>query len=122
MKEEIKQEWISALRSGEYTQGIGYLKTVENSTPKHCCLGVLCDLFLKKNPESGWSWREPDVNHVSLFGADAKILPITIREWAGLGSSNPNIQMDELGKTTIAHINDRGLSFEKIAKIIDDQL
>lgn len=33
-------QWITALRSGEYKQGKGYLK-VDN---EYCCLGVYCDV------------------------------------------------------------------------------
>lgn len=35
---ELKFKWTSALRSGEYKQGKGYLE----DDGKFCCLGVLC--------------------------------------------------------------------------------
>lgn len=35
---DIKQKWVDALRSGEYKQGQGYLKTEDGG---YCCLGVL---------------------------------------------------------------------------------
>lgn len=38
MNREIKREWIEALESGRYKQGIGYLE----DDGKFCCLGVLC--------------------------------------------------------------------------------
>jgi len=41
MNKKWKKKWIKALLSGEYTQGYGYLKTLDN---KYCCLGVLCDI------------------------------------------------------------------------------
>jgi len=45
---EIKNEWIKALESGEYTQGFGALvKNKEISISgktEHCCLGVLGDI------------------------------------------------------------------------------
>lgn len=43
MDSTLKQEWITALRSGDYKQGKGGLKSTTNS---FCCLGVLCDLLL----------------------------------------------------------------------------
>lgn len=39
MDPEIKDEWLMALRSGEYIQGRSRLKNYEG---RYCCLGVLC--------------------------------------------------------------------------------
>ena len=33
------KKWLTALRSGKYEQGKGYLK---NTDEKYCCLGVAC--------------------------------------------------------------------------------
>lgn len=41
MKAETKAEWVAALRSGNYQQGQGRLR----SGDQYCCLGVFCDLF-----------------------------------------------------------------------------
>lgn len=38
MHEKLFNDWVSALRSGKYNQGYGYLKTKNG----YCCLGVLC--------------------------------------------------------------------------------
>ena len=46
MTPELKAQWIAALRSGEYTQGRGALKTGDGG---YCCLGVLC--IVLKRPE-----------------------------------------------------------------------
>jgi len=40
MKQEYKAQWLSDLRSGNYTQGTGVLRTYDD---KFCCLGVLLD-------------------------------------------------------------------------------
>jgi hypothetical protein len=40
MDAKLKAEWIAALRSGEYRQGLNYLHDSERNT--FCCLGVLC--------------------------------------------------------------------------------
>lgn len=43
MKKELKQKWVTALRSGEYKQTTGRLERIENGTlVGNCCLGVLC--------------------------------------------------------------------------------
>ena len=45
MKQEIKQQWITALRSGNYPQGRGYLRRIDDDGKEgYCCLGVLCEL------------------------------------------------------------------------------
>jgi hypothetical protein len=44
MEQTIKTRWLNALRSGEYAQGNGTLKSNESETAKFCCLGVLCDI------------------------------------------------------------------------------
>lgn len=38
MNKWVKRKWVRALRSGEYTQGQGWLNPTENT---YCCLGVL---------------------------------------------------------------------------------
>lgn len=41
----FKEEWLAALESGDYVQGIGQLR---DDTDQFCCLGVACDLAVKK--------------------------------------------------------------------------
>ena len=50
MNTQIKQQWVTALRSGEYTQARWNLQTEQG----FCCLGVLCDLYAK---ETGTEWE-----------------------------------------------------------------
>lgn len=41
----IIDEWITRLRSGEYVQGHGRLRSFDKKgTQRDCCLGVLCDV------------------------------------------------------------------------------
>lgn len=42
MNPEDKARWVAALRSGEYKQATGQLRTRDN---KHCCLGVCLDVL-----------------------------------------------------------------------------
>ena len=43
MKKELIEQWIAALRSGEYQQGRERLKDGDN----FCCLGVACNIHPK---------------------------------------------------------------------------
>ena len=48
MKQEVKDEWVTALRSGDYKQGEGMLRQVlDDNTEAYCCLGVLCEIAVK---------------------------------------------------------------------------
>ena len=38
LTEELTKKWVKALRSGEYKQGYGILRTENN---EYCCMGVL---------------------------------------------------------------------------------
>ena len=41
MNPQIKEDWVEALRSGEYEQTQGVL----DQDDRQCCLGVLCDIL-----------------------------------------------------------------------------
>lgn len=39
---EIKENWLTALKSGDYVQGKYKFEQVDEGITQHCCLGVLC--------------------------------------------------------------------------------
>lgn len=41
MDRKLRDDWCAALRSGEYKQGTGKLRSKDDA---FCCLGVLCDV------------------------------------------------------------------------------
>jgi len=51
MEKELKEKWVTALRSNTYTQGTGQLYDPEKN--KYCCLGILCQVADLKIDESG---------------------------------------------------------------------
>ena len=135
MNSEIKQEWLDALRSNEYEQAIGMLRSEEGG---YCCLGVLCDLAAKHGVgrwESGQftvrdlgtdvvDWRFTD--NSGLEGS-LSTLPAHVREWAGLGlEDNPTVSIsmgtDTDHDVSLAELNDKGNGFEFIADCIEEQL
>lgn len=98
MDERVKKLWTGALRSGEYQQGHGALRTIEaDGKPKDCCLGVLCDLFAKENPNGGeWDGESGTIEFRTYadddFGDDEvkdDTLPLKVQEWAGLDTDDP---------------------------------
>ena len=112
MNPQIKQKWVDALRSGEYQQTQNRLHD-ENG---FCCLGVLCDLYLKENQ---LEWELVNNGNYYEFQYKAKILPLSVREWVGVGEGNPLVND---GHSTLAELNDGGSTFNEIADVIEKQL
>lgn len=83
MDAELKAKWVKALRSGEYKQGHGRLKTAEGG---YCCLGVLCAV-------AGWSIDKKGNNLVGHSEGYAKIWSVTRseQECRNLATMNDNL-------------------------------
>lgn len=105
MKPDAKAQWLTALRSGDYQQGQGYLRQGD----QYCCLGVLCDLYGKA---VGPEWEDSGEVY-SMFHCDT-VLPLKVQVWAGIpGKPNP---------LDLAALNDSGATFEELANIIEEGL
>lgn len=109
--QEARKIWTNALRSGEYVQGKEALHVKTESEEQHCCLGVACVKFNELNPDSPLHVRGP-VNKDEHFMYDGEVayLPVRVAEWLGM----PNH-----GSQILGDLNDSGLSFEKIADVIE---
>ena len=131
MNPEIKERWLTALRSGEYRQVDSYLKHGSEESPGHCCLGVLCELYAADN-DIEWKRTSPNGDKAwRLEGTDeAALLPPHVAHWAGFGDKNltregPNSAVDVHtggGRESLAGMNDDGSSFEEIANVIEECL
>lgn len=117
MNKRIKKLWVDALRSGEYRQARGQLRSKQNG---FCCLGVLCNIHAQEHPEI--AAKQMSSNYM---GQNA-ILPIAVREWAGLKTSDPLVKYSNKHgekRTNLADLNDnKRFNFEKIADAIDKSL
>lgn len=114
MKTKWKLKWVTALRSGKYRKGKNQL----HSRGRYCCLGVLTDIVCNENSE---------LDRAYLL-CDAAALDNSIVEIVGLKSINPTVQYKDT-EVTLAGLNDegwkekgKGLTFKKIADIIEEQL
>lgn len=108
MNKEIKEKWIKALRSGEYKQGKNVLRRRDNT---FCCLGVLCDLYIKETGKLQWK----DSDHEYLFQIDENtcFLPLDVRKWSDLTQK----------RATLMEMNDElDKSFNEIADYIEKEL
>jgi len=82
MNKRIKKKWIKALRSGKYKQGKMVLHSTDN---KFCCLGVLCDLYVKEK-KSKWVNRKDKALKVIRGSNVSGFLPPSVQKWAGMDS------------------------------------
>lgn len=118
MNQEIKKQWVASLRSGKYIQGRGDLKNdaTETCNAKHCCLGVLTEIYAKEHG------LEFSGNESALKGdAGNEYLNQKVMDWAQLDSDNPCIG-HKAKPTHLACLNDAGESFSTIADLIEEQL
>ncbi len=129
MNKDIKQKWITALLSDDYTQGRNCLR---NNNDEFCCLGVLCDLYWKETGDGQWDKDITAYYFKTQDGTDDLIPPTEISIWADLDSPNPLVNFKDT-KVCLANLNDGTydpnlntdapkLSFKEIAELIDKSL
>lgn len=121
MDQEIKKEWVEALRSGEYVQGQRRLHEIVDEEHKYCCLGVLCEIAKKHKVNlpirQYFSDKAHNVVFVEYDGYSA-LLPPEVSEWSGVNGVS-GILPDA---STLSGHNDAGSSFDEIADMIERQL
>ncbi len=118
MDQAIKAKWIAALRSGQYDQTQGRLRSpLTDEYNKFCCLGVACDVY----DSGGWKKLEqigknpPVWNHVA-----------TDRSYSQASLSYHMMAVLGICSSTQAHLinmNDKeGKTFAEIADWIEANL
>ena len=116
MKPKIKALWVAALRSGKYVQCNGRLHLEGDG---YCCLGVLREL----SGLATWEKRAMTFGNTMVFDNEANILPLSVRQWAGITSRTGIYHHDLIRDDylTLASANDGGKSFAEIADIIEHE-
>lgn len=115
MNQEIKQRWITALRSGQYKHGIGNLKINDC----FCVLGILCDIHAQ---ETGNTWEKEDGFARELYLGKYGELPEEVVEWAGLDGVSPKVGAYDLTEINDLFRTSDGKLFEHLASVIEDYL
>jgi hypothetical protein len=95
MDQSVKEEWVRALRSGEYRQ----VKGVLHRDGGYCALGVLCSIAV-------------DHGIVPCVPEDTE-LPYPAHDWADILSTE---------EAEVASMNDAGETFGSIADWIERKL
>ena len=119
MKQEVMKIWVDALRSGEYTQGVGCLKSTNGN---YCCLGVLCELYDKNNEVKLRTAKYP--SGVTAFNNFTASLPHDVMNWAGMCNPYGSFiqQVGTKFMDSLSSLNDAGSSFLEIADIIEQNV
>lgn len=136
MNQEVKTQWLEALRTKQITrkngevfkfnQGTGKLRRRDlGGVDKLCCLGVLTELGVEAGvlPPPEFS-RYDECHYVNLDGfVETDVLPDQVVAWAGLDNPNPNINPrlapDEWEAECLASLNDHDETFDVIADVIE---
>ena len=103
--------WVEALESGEFKQGNGFLKRNLDGELLYCCLGVLNELegFPSVCVSNG-IFTFSLTNSASLDSTQMDRVML----YSNVGSFTESIN----GYSSLANMNDSGLSFKEIAKVI----
>lgn len=124
MNKEVKDKWVTALRSFEYRQG----SCVLNNRDKYfCCLGVLCELAAQE----AICERKTNQNGNICYDEEEAYPPQSVAKWAGfpfwqrlngadykIYSTNPSIE-----GYLLSQYNDQlNKSFNEIADLIEAHL
>lgn len=128
MNPTIKAEWISRLRSGEYTQAKAVLREAYSGPEVggFCCLGVLCEIAVEDDVTQ-MLYQNGQFFYGSGMGSRTSLLPDEVQAWAGIQGGaglieNYTYDGDGRGHADLADINDSGKTFAEIADIIEEYL
>lgn len=87
-KQEVRELWANVLKTNRYRQADSTLKETVNGRAKHCCLGVLCELYIKEHPQAdGWDRDLDDWT----FQGEGSIPPMSVLNWAGLTTGQADV-------------------------------
>lgn len=118
MNPKIKDEWVKALRSGEYEQGTSQLKYSDSAGDRYCCLGVLADLAIREGVPVNEEVHAEDRVASTYYDGCFALLPSSVMDWAGLDEVD-----DDSPMPTLVDMNDKnGRTFSEIADYIEEHV
>lgn len=137
MDKTIKARWLEALRSGEFEQSGGGLRsphkrfdTVDFTEigASYCCLGVLCELAVQdgvvKRSDDGSAYTFPSPNEwgEERTQHEAAVLPPPVQAWAGIDNEPGSLRTMINEFASLIELNDdAGYTFAQIADVIEQQ-
>lgn len=126
-RKELIELWVAALRSGNYKQGLGQLRSFND---EYCCLGVLCEVYqqniggLEIRVEEVTDFRGDDealvvIDRFYRYNECATALPDPVMEAVGIKTPYASFETDN-EKASLANLNDHSWTFEQIANLIEE--
>lgn len=137
MNEDLKQRWITALRSGEYEQATGTLKNITEDGVGYCCLGVLAEISGRGNwqeyqCDDDGNWQECEYDNDNGYTPNATYEMDLHETHYSMSETLCDAVLDEFGITSDAAgllmaLNDgdmpyRHHTFKEIADIIESDI
>ncbi len=120
MNQELKEKWVKALRSGDYKQDTGKLRSEEDG---FCCLGVAVDVLMPKE------WVNSGDSYFPHWTAGPKqelLMPTEGDNNTTEGFLPPRlakrIGITQRRQEILAKMNDDGKAFPEIADYIEKNL
>lgn len=119
LEPDIFDDWLTALRSGQYRQWVGSLRKRDRQM---CVLGVLCDL----HPDLQWEWDEncwaSRLRQGAWFTVDKGADPNAERRTSS--ASLPQTFLDRRGLqrgfvNDVTSANDGGMSLNRLADLLE---
>lgn len=129
MKQDTKQLWINALRSGNFPQGKNVLAyEVPDGITYYCCMGVFCEIL--PYVERTVPIKERSFSNIAYMATGDEetvtVLPWIVVDKEELDTNNPTLEYagkDRYGYTSrrisLAELNDSGFTFNQIADMIE---
>ena len=128
-QQEAFDQWLEALRSGEYERGGGYLRRkYPDGNVRYCCIGVLDeavfnttwefdDLYGGYRDEDGFVFNLASNSHkIQQIGLDTMV---TEEEAQIFKDYDPFISVNDSRLAALAQLNDVGVDFDTIAMLIE---
>lgn len=126
MYSEVRDAWVTALRSGRYLQAKSVLAAKGKDGIRHCVLGVLCDLAADAGVCKRVVLDPNSLLHCIGYSEGPRVywlvIPHAVAEWAGLPERHVAVPFN--GKLTALQAlnDDEGLSFKQLADLIERHL
>lgn len=114
-QQELVSNWIDALRSGDYAQGTGVLRSAFKDNVSYCCLGVLCEIA----PDAEWDGTLYQYHGYDGYVSNAFPVDDWFTERTGLVTEIKNI-ISRGFMSELADANDeQNKDFNEIADMIE---
>ena len=117
---QVQLDWLAALKSGKFKQGIKALATNKNGEVTHCCLGVACEVLgdqLEKEEISFGGVRLVRFDGEGHYLSQKAKKLLNMRD--DLGNFSGPVNYKGLQYTHLAHMNDAGVPHSEIALFIE---